>query len=455
MQSKSHVYLVLELASDGELFAKISSDGGLPEAEARGYFEQLVAALSFMHSKQIYHRDLKLENLLLSGKTVKLADFGFSRMARRGEMMATKCGTPMYCAPEILLCETGYEGGPADVWSSGVVLYAMLCQAYPIDAPNLMGLLRKLKALRIEYPDNLSADVKDLLKRIFVADPNRRLTIEQIKAHKWMKAGLYRPPIGSQRALSAMTIIPCEERQELNAFEVFGRLAAGSLARLIGAKRSSSAMYLSTRKGAPEALAAASAAVRELGGKVENERGKLLRCTWGELVFTVEPRPGVGGGTLFVELARVSGNQMTLIKAREAIRQKCRRSKCVHGAAAWHSRDLTGADKVGVTTRGGRIPVVLVACDAGGSRLPIISRMPPPPRDPPSWLRTMRGFLPAFGTGVASESAPERMHYFRAMTKSHGSHFPLALGVGSPEPSLATSAQSESALRAHAVASDE
>eukprot|EP00168_Porphyra_purpurea_P013491 TRINITY_DN3726_c0_g1_i1.p2 TRINITY_DN3726_c0_g1~~TRINITY_DN3726_c0_g1_i1.p2 ORF type:complete len:249 (-),score=44.26 TRINITY_DN3726_c0_g1_i1:1003-1749(-) len=139
LNSSSKLYLVMDLVRGGELFHKIVRQGSLSEAEGRKHFQQLVDGVSYCHSMDVCHRDLKPENVLLDGATgcIKIADFGLSALcgATAGNLLLhTQCGSPNYCAPEILVAASthkGYNGFAVDVWSCGVILYAMLAGGCP------------------------------------------------------------------------------------------------------------------------------------------------------------------------------------------------------------------------------------------------------------------------------------------------------------------------------------
>lgn len=181
------IILVLNYVSGGDLEEKInnSPNGYLTESEAHFYFSELIQAIAFLHSKNITHRDLKLENLLIDGDgNLRLADFGLSIMSETD--LSTHCGTPYYVAPEVFF-NARYDGPPADVWSCGIVLYIMLCGHFPFEGKNFEDLGRKVMKGKVVYPSYLSSDVVDLISHILTVDIDQRYTIEQIKNHKWYK----------------------------------------------------------------------------------------------------------------------------------------------------------------------------------------------------------------------------------------------------------------------------
>ncbi|CAH9118485.1 unnamed protein product [Cuscuta europaea] len=134
----THLAIVMEYAAGGELFHRICSVGRFNEDEARFFFQQLISGVSYCHSMQICHRDLKLENTLLDGSTaprVKICDFGYSKSEVFHSQPKSTVGTPAYVAPEVLTRKE-YDGKLADIWSCGVTLYVMLTGAYPFEDPS-------------------------------------------------------------------------------------------------------------------------------------------------------------------------------------------------------------------------------------------------------------------------------------------------------------------------------
>lgn len=196
MASKMKIYIVLEFVDGGELFDKIVNHGRLREDEARRYFQQLINAVDYCHSRGVYHRDLKPENLLLdSFGVLKVSDFGlsaFSRQIREDGLLHTACGTPNYVAPEVLNSK-GYNGTAADIWSCGVILFVLMAGYLPFDESNLMALYRKINKADFSCPSWFSSSAKKLIKRILDPNPCSRITIPEILENEWFKKG-YRPP---------------------------------------------------------------------------------------------------------------------------------------------------------------------------------------------------------------------------------------------------------------------
>ena len=200
--------LVLELVTGGELFDRIVAKGNYSEKDAATCMSQLCQALDYLHTKKIVHRDLKPENLLYASPAddanLKVADFGLARMLTAGDMMKTACGTPGYVAPEILK-NKGYDSGAVDMWSAGVILYILLCGFPPFYEEELPALFDQILHARYDFPspwwDNISADGKDLVKKLLELDVKKRLTAAQVLAHPWMGAAPTVALDGAQKAL--------------------------------------------------------------------------------------------------------------------------------------------------------------------------------------------------------------------------------------------------------------
>ncbi|XP_059651181.1 CBL-interacting serine/threonine-protein kinase 9 isoform X1 [Cornus florida] len=196
MASKTKIYIVLEYVDGGELFDKIAKHGKLKEDEARRYFQQLINAVDYCHSRGVYHRDLKPENLLLdSFGNLKVSDFGlsaFSQQVREDGLLHTACGTPNYVAPEVLT-DKGYDGTSSDIWSCGVILFVLMAGYLPFDEPNLMALYRRIHKADFSCPSWFSSGVTKLINRILDPNPLTRLTIPEILENDWFKKG-YKPP---------------------------------------------------------------------------------------------------------------------------------------------------------------------------------------------------------------------------------------------------------------------
>ncbi|KAJ8570306.1 hypothetical protein K7X08_037278 [Anisodus acutangulus] len=182
----------MEYAKSGELFDYTVQKGRLQEDEARHLFQQIIAGVEYCHRNRVVHRDLKPENLLLDARgNVKIADFGLSNIMRDGHFLKTSCGSPNYAAPEVV-SQKLYAGPEVDVWSCGVILYALLCGRLPFDDENIPNLFKKIKGGLYTLPTHLSPLARDLIPRMLTVDPMKRISIPDIRQHQWLKIHLPR-----------------------------------------------------------------------------------------------------------------------------------------------------------------------------------------------------------------------------------------------------------------------
>lgn len=192
MATKTKIYFVLEHVKGGELFNKVQR-GRLKEDAARKYFQQLICAVDFCHSRGVYHRDLKPENLLLDeNSNLKVSDFGLSTISecrRLDGLLHTSCGTPAYVAPEVIN-RKGYDGAKADIWSCGVILFVLMAGYLPFQDKNLMNMYKKIGKAEFKCPSWFSSDIRRLLLRILDPNPSTRISIEKIMEHPWFRKGL-------------------------------------------------------------------------------------------------------------------------------------------------------------------------------------------------------------------------------------------------------------------------
>jgi serine/threonine-protein kinase HSL1 (negative regulator of Swe1 kinase) len=182
----------MEFVEGGELFGYIQEQGGLIEIHAVHIFRQIIAALIYCHRINIHHRDLKPENILLDRDTmtVKLVDFGMAALQPAGKKLTTPCGSPHYAAPEVIKT-ISYDGAKADVWSCGVILFVLLTGTPPFnysgDDRHLKHLFRDIAEAKYVMPDNISKEAQDLIRRILVPDPKRRISLEDIWKHPFLR----------------------------------------------------------------------------------------------------------------------------------------------------------------------------------------------------------------------------------------------------------------------------
>ncbi|XP_062454247.1 MAP/microtubule affinity-regulating kinase 4 isoform X1 [Rhea pennata] len=189
IETEKTLYLVMEYASAGEVFDYLVSHGRMKEKEARAKFRQIVSAVHYCHQKNIVHRDLKAENLLLDADAnIKIADFGFSNEFTLGSKLDTFCGSPPYAAPELFQGKK-YDGPEVDIWSLGVILYTLVSGSLPFDGHNLKELRERVLRGKYRVPFYMSTDCENILRRFLVLNPAKRCTLEQIMKDKWINIG--------------------------------------------------------------------------------------------------------------------------------------------------------------------------------------------------------------------------------------------------------------------------
>ncbi|KAK8643224.1 hypothetical protein V6N13_012530 [Hibiscus sabdariffa] len=219
MASKSKIYFVMEYAKGGELFKELSK-GKLREDVARKYFQQLISAVDFCHSRGVYHRDLKPENLLLDENGVlKVSDFGLSALTEckhQDGLLHTTCGTPAYVAPEVIN-RKGYDGAKSDIWSCGVILYVMLAGYLPFHDTNLIAIYRKISKADYKFPSWFSPEVTKLLSRILNPNPKARISTSKIMTNPWFRKGFYSKPVQALVPVENDAVLSSETNY--NAFE--------------------------------------------------------------------------------------------------------------------------------------------------------------------------------------------------------------------------------------------
>ncbi|CAN6272796.1 unnamed protein product [Urochloa humidicola] len=199
MATKWSIFVVMEFIGGGSVDAYLNlrtAGRGLAEPSARRVFHQLVSALDYCHSLGVYHRDIKPDNILVDGAgNIKVADFGLSALidaGRREAPLHTVCGTPMFIAPEVFL-RGGYDGGKADVWACGVVLFALAAGRFPFNQRDT-GLYHLIRRCDYHCPPWFSDGLVRLIRRLLCPDPARRITMAQIKKNSWFKKGFKEIP---------------------------------------------------------------------------------------------------------------------------------------------------------------------------------------------------------------------------------------------------------------------
>lgn len=297
MASKSKIYFVLEYVSGGELFNRIAAKGRLREDEARKYFQQLINAVDFCHSRGVYHRDLKPENLLLDAQlNLKVSDFGLSALPqqlREDGLLHTTCGTPNYVAPEVIV-HKGYDGAKADLWSCGVILFVLMAGYLPFDDSNLMNLYRKIHRADVRFPPWFSSGARKLIVRILNPNPKHRITIPQILQDSWFKKGYTLPKFVEENTTSLEDVIAVfnETSEEhlvakikedksskpafLNAFELISLSKGLNLSGLFEQKQEvKQELHFTSKHPAPEIILKMEETAKPLGFNVERHDYKM------------------------------------------------------------------------------------------------------------------------------------------------------------------------------------
>lgn len=332
LATKTKIFFVMEYVKGGELFAKVAK-GKLKEDSARKYFQQLISAVDFCHSRGVSHRDLKPENLLLDeNENLKVSDFGLSALPeqlRNDGLLHTQCGTPAYVAPEVLR-RKGYDGAKADTWSCGVVLYVLLAGFLPFQDENLMKMYSKIFKAEYAFPPWFSFDSKRLISKLLVTDPDRRISIPAIMRVPWFRKGF---PIketvihNDQTQLDADKVkAEIEEIEEepdtpkfFNAFEFISSMSSGfDLSSLFENKRKVGSMFTSrcTAKAIVSKIEAVAKGLSykvckvkdfkvKMEGKLEGRKGKLAVMAE---VFEVAPEVAI------VEFSKSSGDTLEYAK---------------------------------------------------------------------------------------------------------------------------------------------
>ncbi|KAH0787591.1 Aurora kinase A [Histomonas meleagridis] len=185
---QTRVYIILEYASEGELFKLLREKGHFDEPTSAKYIMQIVDAVSYCHSKHVIHRDIKPENILISSNgSLKLADFGWSVHAPTNRR-TTLCGTLDYLSPEMI---EGHEHDESvDIWSIGVLLYEILVGSPPFEAPKQRDTCQRIKAVDLKFPDGISNEARDLISCLLQHDPEKRMPLSEVRKHNWIVCNL-------------------------------------------------------------------------------------------------------------------------------------------------------------------------------------------------------------------------------------------------------------------------
>ncbi|KAL7748383.1 hypothetical protein RI367_006345 [Sorochytrium milnesiophthora] len=194
LETPEQIFIIMEHIQGGELFDYIVTHKRVKEKEARAFYRMILSAVDYCHKNAVIHRDLKPENLLLdSDKTIKIIDFGFGNTFKPHGLLDTFCGSPFYAAPEMILGKM-YEGPEVDMWSLGVILFALLCGHLPFDDENVKELYRKIASGTYTCPSYLSPGAKQLIQSLITVDPKKRATLRDAMQSPWVNEGYSSPP---------------------------------------------------------------------------------------------------------------------------------------------------------------------------------------------------------------------------------------------------------------------
>ncbi|CAO2813546.1 unnamed protein product [Amaranthus hypochondriacus] len=324
LATKGKIYFIMEYIKGGELFNKISK-GRLKEEYARKYFQQLISAIDYCHSRGVSHRDLKPENLLLDEhENLKVSDFGLSALPehlRHDGLLHTQCGTPAYIAPEVLT-KKGYDGAKSDIWSCGVILFALLSGYLPFQDVNMMKMYRKIFKAEYEFPPWFPPEAKKLVSKLLVVDPNKRLSIPGIMRQSWFQKG-----VKHVNLLCSVNEFNqgCELKQAklasprfYNAFEFISSMSSGfDLSSLFEGKKKLGSMFTS-KCSASAIMGKIESLAKKLNFQVSSKEFKLkmqgrTEGRKGRLLVTVEVFE-VAAEVAVVELSKSSGDTLEYVR---------------------------------------------------------------------------------------------------------------------------------------------
>lgn len=294
MATKSKIYLVMELAQGGELFAKLSRCRRFSESTARRYFQQVVSALRFCHQNGVVHRDIKPQNLLLDHNgLLKITDFGLSALSEHkiDGLMQTACGTPAYSAPEVV-SRKGYDGEKADAWSCGILLYVFLVGSLPFDDGNLSNMYRAMHRRAFEFPDWVSKSAKIVIYRLLDPNPNTRLSLDELIKLSWFKKSFSQENLrlqGDEKSGSEFGDSKgFRYMARVNAFELISMSPGLDLSGLFEEETSSKEMRFTCAMQVVEIEERVVKAGEEWGYRVERGKGGGMRMVKGRAVVVVE-----------------------------------------------------------------------------------------------------------------------------------------------------------------------
>ncbi|WZY72934.1 CBL-interacting serine/threonine-protein kinase 7 [Brassica rapa] len=302
MATKSKIYIVMELASGGELFSKLLRRGRLPESTARRYFQQLASALQFSHRDGVAHRDVKPQNLLLDREgNLKVSDFGLSALPEhlQNGLLHTACGTPAYTAPEVI-SRRGYDGAKADAWSCGVILFVLLVGEVPFDDSNIASMYRKIQRRDYKFPSWISKQAKSIIYQMLDPNPVTRMGIETVMKTAWFKKSLET----SQFNFESEPVL--EKSSSITAFDLISLSSGLDLSGLFESKKKRERRF-TAKVSAVEVEEKAKAVGERLGYAVRKTKKEVVLGS-GRTAIAVEAVE-LAVGVVVVEVKVVDGEE--------------------------------------------------------------------------------------------------------------------------------------------------
>ncbi|MBA0710548.1 hypothetical protein Golax_009827 [Gossypium laxum] len=297
MATKTKIYLVMELASGGELFTKVLRRGRLDEPVARRYFSQLVSALHFCHQNGVAHRDVKPQNLLLDRNgNLKVSDFGLSALPEQlnDGLLHTACGTPAYTAPEVVR-RKGYDGSKADAWSCGVILFVLLAGYLPFDDSNLAAMYKKIHRREFQFPAWVSKQAKGIIWQLLDPNPKTRMTMVKLMETSWFKRTVttLRPSLSDNHLESLMQDKKLKHDMScngVNAFDIISMSSGLDLSGLFegGVNKRKEKRYTTTSMELDGAMERVREIGERLGYRVEKGKRGVVGLGKGRVVVVVE-----------------------------------------------------------------------------------------------------------------------------------------------------------------------
>ncbi|KAB1218084.1 CBL-interacting serine/threonine-protein kinase 4 [Morella rubra] len=342
MATKTKICLVVELATGGELFSKISRRGKMSEPSVRRYFQQLVSALDFCHRNGVAHRDVKPQNLLLDKDgNLKVSDFGLSALPEQLQngLLHTACGTPAYTAPEVV-CRRGYDGSKADAWSCGVILFVLLAGYLPFDDSNIVAMYKKIHRRDYQFPAWFSKPARHVIFQLLDPNPDTRMGIEALMQNAWFKKSLREKP-QNQSLFDSTSNGKDDTLTSMNAFDIISLSSGLDLSGLFETTTCSRKEKRFTSKVSGEGVIER---VRDVGGRLgyrveEGKSGSRVGLGKGRVVLVVGVSV-IAPELVLVEVKVVEGG----VEFEELNQWGDLKAGLQDIVVAWHSDNRDGGD---------------------------------------------------------------------------------------------------------------